>query len=42
MQVQEGLEHIQHARHLGEDQGFVAPLLQLVKKSRQLLQGEGS
>ena len=38
MQVEEGLQHIQHLGHLGEDEGLVAASLQLVQQLCQLLQ----
>lgn len=38
MQVEEGLQHIQHLGHLGEDEGLVTASLQLVQQLCQLLQ----
>ena len=38
VQVQEGLQHIQHLGHLGEDEGLVPACLQLVQQLCQLLQ----
>ncbi len=37
VQVQEGLEDVQHARHLREDQDPVAARFQLAKQHRQRL-----
>ena len=38
MQVEEGLQHIQHLSHLCEDERLVPSGLQLVQQLRQLLQ----
>ena len=38
MQVEEGLQHIQHLSHLCEDEGLMPTCLQLVQQLRQLLQ----
>lgn len=37
MQVQKGLQHIQHLGHLGEDKRLVAPCLELMQQHCQLL-----
>lgn len=37
MQIEEGLQHIQHLGHLGEDEGLVAASLQLIQQLCQLL-----
>jgi len=38
VQVEEGLQHIQHLGHLGENEGLMPACLQLVQQLRQLLQ----